>query len=160
MVWAYYDESGEYSRFQEPGTLMNMSVGGCVAPLEKWKSLEAEWKCVLDDAGLPFFHMTDFESWIPPFDFKLPDGSRDKQKHDRLLDRLLEIMLNHIELFGGFAAPSVPHVGPPDKKKAHKTFLAEATHAAVRHAALEASITCVGGSTLCNWTCCTTTPAP
>ena len=65
MVWVYYDESGEYSRFQEPGTLMNMSVGGCIAPLEAWKSFEAEWKQALNDEGLPFFHMTEYKKLAP-----------------------------------------------------------------------------------------------
>src|SRR5215831_12052752 len=136
MVWVYYDESGEYSRFQEPGTLMNMSVGGCIAPLEAWKSFEAEWKQALNDEGLPFFHMTDFENWKPPFNFELQDGSRDKNKHNRILDRLLEIMLNHIEWFVGLAAPSKLHEKMPNKRKAHKDFLSECIEATVRHAAL------------------------
>lgn len=102
VVWAYYDESGEY----EGGKLINMSVGGCVSHLDRWRAFEAEWRAALADEGLNAFHMTDFEAWAPPFDFKLPDGSRDKSRHNRLLSRLLGLMLDHVEGFYGYGAVS------------------------------------------------------
>ena len=141
MVWAYYDESGEYTQHDDPGTLLNMSVGGCIAPLDKWESFDAKWKKALDDEGLSFFHMTDFERWCTPFDFKLPNGSRDQKRHNRILNTLLDIMLDHIEWFGGFAATTVllGRPGEPGKSKSivHGRWLAECIGSAVRHAAVE-----------------------
>jgi hypothetical protein len=100
MVCVYYDESGEYGA---TGELLNMSMGGCVAPLEKWESFGESWRAALSAEGLDYFHMTEFEAWRPPFDFKLPDGNRDKEKHNRLLNSLLDLMVDHVEHFAGFA---------------------------------------------------------
>jgi hypothetical protein len=149
MVWAYYDESGEYTKHEDRGTLLNMSVGGCVAPLEKWESFNAAWKAALDAEGLEYFHMVDFERWCGPFDFKLPDGRRDQERHNRILNALLDIMLGHVEWFGGFAATTVllGRPGAPDeattgrrsksKRVVHGRWLTECIGSAVRHAALE-----------------------
>jgi len=79
VIWAYYDESGEYYR---AGNLINMTMGGCIGPLDRWRDFDKAWKGALDDEGLSCFHMTDFDAWKPPFDFKLADGSRDKEKHN------------------------------------------------------------------------------
>lgn len=103
MVWAYYDESGEYDA---AGNLVNMSVGGCVSRRENWRRLDAAWSMVLSGEGLSSFHMTDFEAWAPPFDFKLENGDRDKERHNRLLNTLLSLMLDHVDGFYGYAAVS------------------------------------------------------
>lgn len=42
MVWVYYDESGEYD---SGGTLLNMSVAGCVAPLVSARSDPCSGDC-------------------------------------------------------------------------------------------------------------------
>jgi hypothetical protein len=119
-VWVQYDESGEYDA---NGNLLNMTVGGCVTRLDRWRQFDGEWTQALLDEGMPpsasgkpCFHMTDFEAWQPPFDFKLPDGSRDKAKHNRLLNALLDIMLKHIEGFHGYGAYS-DEVGHPFRAK-------------------------------------------
>jgi hypothetical protein len=97
-VWCYYDESGEHDA---QGNLVKMAIGGCVSRLDKWSTLEREWQAALAEEGLAFFHMTDFEKWRPPFDFRKPNGNRDRQRHDRLLNKLLDIMCNQIEAFHG-----------------------------------------------------------
>src|SRR6266566_1768654 len=60
MIWGYYDESGEYDA---AGNLVNMTVGGCFAPLDKWRDFEPQWNEALAREGLNAFHMTDFEAW-------------------------------------------------------------------------------------------------
>ena len=103
MVWAYYDESGEYDA---AGNLVNMSIGGCISRRDSWEKLDASWRKVLSDEGLSSFHMTDFEAWKPPFDFTLEGGARDKERHNRLLNALLALMLDHVDGFYAYAAVS------------------------------------------------------
>jgi hypothetical protein len=76
-----------------------------VAPLEKWKLFEPKCRLILAREGLESFHMADFEAWRPPFDFKLENGDRDKEKHNRLLNDLLDVMLEHIE--GLYGSPAI-----------------------------------------------------
>jgi hypothetical protein len=139
-VWMKYDESGEYDA---QGNLLNMTLGGCVTTLEKWQALDLEWKQILDSelSHVPedqrCFHMTDFEAWVPPFDFKLPNGERDKEKHNRILNRLLDAMLRHIEGFHGFGAvsqfdPSV-NFGP----MTHHKLMNDCINGAVKYAVLD-----------------------
>lgn len=137
MIWGYYDESGEYEKDPITGQqrLARMSIGGCMSTKGKWALLDTDWKLVLDQEGLPFFHMTDFEAWRPPFNFTLPNGKRDQIKHNRILAALLEIMVNHIEGFYGFASSSPIS---PDPSKAHRLSLEDCVVGAVSHAVNEA----------------------
>jgi hypothetical protein len=126
MIWGYYDESGEYDA---GGKLLNMTIGACFAPLERWQSFDAEWLKALEDEGLTYFHMTDFEAWKPPFDFKVSDGSRDKAKHNRLLNSLLEIMLRHIDGLYGFGAVSM--FDPDMPPQTHKNLMEDCIGGAI-----------------------------
>lgn len=128
MVWGYYDESGEYDA---AGNLVNMTVGGCFSSLDKWREFEPQWKEALAREGLTAFHMTDFEAWRPPFDLKLADGSRDDEKHKRLLVSLLEIMLRYTEGLYGFGA-LVPPIN--DRGRAHNLLLEDCIVGAISHA--------------------------
>lgn len=130
MTWAYYDESGEYDR---QGNLLRMTVGGCMAPLVKWESFETAWKDALMREGLEAFHMTDFEAWKGPFDFKLPDGSRDKERHNHLLNSLLDIMLEYIEVFYGYSSAHPPK----EIKRQHGSLMEDCVIGAVSHAVHE-----------------------
>jgi hypothetical protein len=130
VIWGYYDESGEY----DGGNLLNMTIGGCFSSLGRWQVFDTEWKKVLDDEGLSFFHMTEFEAYRPPFDFVLPDGNRDKERHNRLLNSLLDIMLRHVEGFYGFGAVSM--FDPASPKQTHKNLMDDCVLGAVKHAVL------------------------
>ena len=126
MVTAYYDESGEYT----DGKLTNMSIGACVARSDRWIGFDTAWNAALAAEGLTCFHMTDFEAWKPPFDFVLPSGERDKEKHNRLLNALLDLMVDHVEWFMGFSAGSRIQ----DQKRAHFLTMESCVIAAVTHA--------------------------
>lgn len=128
MVSAYYDESGQYA----DGKLVNMSIGCCVASSAKWKDFDALWRQALADEGIAdkTFHMTDFEAWKPPFDFTLPNGERDKDKHNRLLNALLDLMVDRIEWFMGFTAGSQIQ----DQARAHFLAMESCVIAGVTHA--------------------------
>lgn len=128
-VYVYYDESGEYE--QGTGSLLNMSMGACVAPLNRWTDFGNAWNSALASEGLTSFHMTDFEAWKAPFDFKTTDGGRDKEKHNRLLNALLDLMVGHVEHFAGFASGNLIS---PDRTRAHELALEDCVLAAVTHA--------------------------
>jgi hypothetical protein len=131
-IWGYYDESGEYDH---SGTLLNMTIGGVFAPLEQWRSFDVRWRATLASEGLDWFHMTEFEKWKPPFDFKHSDGSRDKLKHERLLNALLDIMLDHIDGFYGFGAVSMFDPGSPALN--HANLMEDCVAAAIKNAVLD-----------------------
>jgi hypothetical protein len=137
IMWGYHEESGEYDA---TGRLLNMTLGGCWSPADKWLAFDMAWAKVLRDEGLAWFHMTDFEAWEPPFDFTLPDGSRDKERHNRILNSLLGIMLDHIEGFYAFGATLMfdPDAPVPPPKKAHFAQMEDCVCGAIKHAVLEA----------------------
>ncbi|MBV9862079.1 MAG: hypothetical protein JO267_08010 [Alphaproteobacteria bacterium] len=128
MIWAYYDESGEYDG---DGRLLNMSIGGCVSRIEKWDSFKSAWEGALQRDGLQRFHMTDFEAWIPPYDFKCGDGSRDNARHNNILNSLLNMLLDHVEVFCAFSAGNQIS---GDSKKAHQYAIEDCTSSAISHA--------------------------
>jgi hypothetical protein len=130
MAWIYYDESGEYDA---KGNLINLTVGGCVSSLEKWRAFANDWNVILDREGLEFFHMADFEAWRSPFDFKLENGERDKAKHNRVLNDLLDTMLQYIEGLYGFVGNSILK----QSDNAHKTMLEDSIGGAIKNAVLD-----------------------
>jgi Protein of unknown function (DUF3800) len=117
MIWAYYDESGEYD---SSGKLLNMTIGGCISTADKWKVFDGGWRKMLETEGLPFFHMTDFQAWKPPFDFVLADGKRDKEKHNRVMNTVLALMLDNIEGLYGYGAVSMYQ---HDRHVTHRTTM-------------------------------------
>ncbi|MDR4470391.1 MAG: hypothetical protein MRJ68_19195 [Nitrospira sp.] len=54
-----------------------VTVAGCVAPINRWKTFESKWQKLLDKERLLFFHMTDFESYQGPY----RGWSRKQHKH-------------------------------------------------------------------------------
>lgn len=131
-MWGYYDESGEYDG---SGNLLNMTIGGCFASLDRWQAFDAAWLAALTDHGLTYFHMTDFEAWKPPFDFTLADGGQDQTKHNRLLNTLLDIMLEHIDGFYGFGAVSM--FDPVVPALTHKNLMEDCVGGAIKNAVLD-----------------------
>lgn len=126
MIYAYLDESGEY----ENRKLVNMSIGCCVASLENWGKFETCLAEAMAVAGLRDceFHMSDFEAWRAPFNFLLPSGARDHDRHKRLMNAILESMLGNIERFAGF---TVFGFVSPDSGVAHAKSIEECINSAV-----------------------------
>jgi hypothetical protein len=106
MTWVYFDESGEHER--GTGRLRRLVLGGCVASYDAWRHFEDDWRQVLADFGIASFHMTDFEGWKEPFDFRLANGERDWVRHRALLDRVLSAIETHAEELIGFRAEPDP----------------------------------------------------
>src|SRR5262249_15461916 len=92
MLWAYFDESGEHDK--ETGHLTQLTVGGWIAPCEAWKAFDRAWKGALERAEIPMFHMADFERYEGDFS---EDKGWTKEKHERLLNELLDIIGAHLK---------------------------------------------------------------
>ena len=63
-----------------------------------------------------------------------PNGRRDNDKHKRILSNLLDVMLENVECFFGFASL----VRPIERDRAHKEYLEECIVNAIAHATMEA----------------------
>ena len=60
-VWGYFDASGTQENLDRLGRPSPaVSVSGYLATPKQWKQFDKEWKIVLDYAGIPFFHLTEF----------------------------------------------------------------------------------------------------
>jgi hypothetical protein len=124
MLWLYLDESGEHNA---DGTLRRLTFGGGVAPFEAWAALALDWAAILESFNISMFHMTDFERWKPPFDFLLPNGERDHEKHNRLLSMLLDTMLKYVPAFWGVVDQPFNEDGGRRFQDHYQSNLAKAT---------------------------------
>lgn len=61
MFIAYFDESGN------PSDKDVVSLAALVAPERKWTAFEASWKKILRRYKVPYFHLTQYMSRIPPY---------------------------------------------------------------------------------------------
>lgn len=121
MLWHYLDESGEHAK---DGKLTRLTLGGCVATVDAWKDFCLPWQDMLDEYGIPMFHMSDFQAWKPPFDFLALDGKRDWDKHRALMNRALDLIIEHASQILGFV--SDPEAGKPAFDNAYESNLAKA----------------------------------
>ncbi len=106
MLWGYFDESGE----AEPATghLANLTIGGCFAPFGVWQTVSAEWKRLLIAEDVSMFHAADFEHYRGEFEWLLPDGKRDVERHQRFLNGLLDVICGHLRHYVAFGNVPVP----------------------------------------------------
>jgi hypothetical protein len=107
MLWAYFDESGEY---QSDGTLRRLTLGGCIASFENWQSFNQKWRAALDDEGVDVFRMVDFENREGEF----PRCDWGEPRRRKLLGNLLGIINQHVPIFVGFANFPIKF---PDKRR-------------------------------------------
>jgi hypothetical protein len=60
-IEVYADETGPNSEAGViKGKLEWAGVGGCMATVDQWAEFNVKWRKVLDDAGVPFFHFSEF----------------------------------------------------------------------------------------------------
>lgn len=90
MFTAYFDESGTHSN--SPVTV----VAGYIATNEQWSEFEREWKEVMQNAGIPFFHMSKFESRQGEY------KNWNSDKRIRIQERLIGIIKRRVRI--GFAS--------------------------------------------------------
>lgn len=128
MLWHYLDESGEHG---EGGKLARLTVAGGIADADAWNAFNAQWHTMLNEFGVPEFHMAKFEAWQRPFEFKLPNGKRDSDKHNRLLNTALDLIIKYVAEIVGFVAE--PGAGKPSFDDAYEANIAKA----VKEAAID-----------------------
>ena len=63
-----------------------MSVAGYVWPFEKWKLFQRQWRRMLRDNDLKFFHMTDFETFNGVY------KGWTRRRHDSVIKRVIRII--------------------------------------------------------------------
>lgn len=68
-VWGYFDASGTHDNLDRSGKPSPaVSVAGYLATPLQWQRFDNRWREILGDAGVPYFHATDFVARVPPFD--------------------------------------------------------------------------------------------
>lgn len=99
MLSVYFDESFNQRTSKEPNLPLVYTVAGYLSSVQQWKAFQREWSKALKSVGIPYFHMTDFES---RFGF-YKDWSNEKRIH--FLQLLHKII--HKYVLKGFAASIV-----------------------------------------------------
>jgi hypothetical protein len=67
-LWGYFDASGTQKNPDGLGRYSPaVSVSGYLATPKQWSNFQKEWKIVLDYAGIPYFHMTDFVARVKEY---------------------------------------------------------------------------------------------
>ena len=96
MIEYYFDES--YQVDQPTGHAVRLTMGGCIAPAERWRQFSEKWKTAINQFGLDMFHMADFEADKQDF-----AGWKNDRPNDRvvLLNRLLDLMAEYVEGYVG-----------------------------------------------------------
>jgi hypothetical protein len=101
MLWAYFDESGWHPN---GGALAKLTVGGCIASFETWEALSLNWASAIENMGIPYFHMTDFEARQRPYENWTREGEETVDVYKRCAhDVLLELGLYEDEFAIVFA---------------------------------------------------------
>lgn len=95
-LWAYFDESGD------PSEDIPLAVAGCVATCEAWREFESDWLRVLKDHGVSWFHAVDLEHARGEF----AAWGGDRQRRERLLDALIQVVSRHTLLPVGCLVPT------------------------------------------------------
>jgi hypothetical protein len=88
MFQAYYDASGQESHGL-------VSVAGWLSTARRWADFQPKWNGALNEARIPYFHMSALKSGRGPF----AELSRDKQRRDQLIETLATIVRETV-LFG------------------------------------------------------------
>jgi len=86
MFKAYFDESGTHR-----GSA-SVAVAGYVSTVDQWERFEQEWRGVLDDFCLEFFHMTDYENRQGPY------KDMDDFRRKRLIERFSIVIKRRVRV--------------------------------------------------------------
>jgi len=67
-VWGFFDASGTQKNLDGLGRYSSsVAVSGYLATPKQWSKFEKEWQIVLDYAGIPQFHMTEFVARVKEY---------------------------------------------------------------------------------------------
>jgi hypothetical protein len=100
MLQAYFDESGHHATGPQQ-SLMQLTVGGCIASNEQWDAFKLEWQEFLDRHSIRSFHRNLYAN---------------RELHKVILDDASQIVLKH-EICGYGFTIFVPKEHRPKKPK-------------------------------------------
>ena len=83
LYTVYFDESGTHDDSEAA------VVAGFVSNATKWEAFSQNWQQVLNESGLDYFHMSEFENRRGDF-----DGWTEERKRE-LLGKLLPVIHEH-----------------------------------------------------------------
>ena len=92
MFEGYFDESGSFE--EEPNIFC---ISGYFMPTDAARQMDAEWRKVLGEHGLPFFHMVDCAHGSPPYYSKMT-----KEERIEIQSKLIGLIKKHTVI--GFSA--------------------------------------------------------
>lgn len=93
-VWGYYDASGAHDNPDGQGNRSPaVSVAGYLATPNQWQQFDKRWRGVLDEAGAPYFHATEFVARVGPY-----KGWPEEKRHKFSKD-LVEVISGNV-LYG------------------------------------------------------------
>lgn len=101
MLYGYCDESGEHASRKEGGSLIKMSLGACLAPLEMWRDFERQWADALAAENVDCFHAKDFWPRKASLNSKSVYYKWDDDRKDKFIYSLLDTMKNHVPYLCG-----------------------------------------------------------
>lgn len=90
-LWGYFDASGTQKNPDGQGRYSPaVAVSGYLATPKQWSNFQKEWKIVLDIAGIPYFHMTDFVARVKEY------KGWTQEKRDEIYQALLAVIQRNV----------------------------------------------------------------
>jgi hypothetical protein len=121
MLQGFFDESGQHAIVD--GRLIQLTLGGCIAPVEAWASFEKDWAMLLQSIARDWFHTKDFAR---------------AEIHKATLDEAAKIMTsNGLSCYGSTIFIPGEHL-PADPKRALQKYYEDAAVDMIWYAARHA----------------------
>ena len=121
--WVYLDETAHTEIVQGRERFRDMIVGGCRASEAQWRAFSIAWRKALDEEGVATFHGKNFFSYNDEFRW-YRNGAKDEERHARFRDKLVQIILDHVEEIVGYCNAAEDVARPV--REAYKKSIANA----------------------------------
>jgi hypothetical protein len=72
-----------------------ITVAGCLASIDKWNCFHSEWQELLNEEGLQFFHMTDFEAYQGSY------KGWNRERHNNCFGKLSDVIVRRTDFAFG-----------------------------------------------------------
>jgi hypothetical protein len=97
-VWGYFDASGTHDNLDSQSRPSpSVSVAGYLATPKQWLQFDRDWKAILDGAGVPYFHATEFVARIGVY------KGWSEEKRDKFIKDLIQAIYNNVTYGVGMA---------------------------------------------------------
>lgn len=90
-LWGYFDASGTQKNPDGQGRYSPaVAVSGYIATPKQWSNFQKEWEIVMDIAGIPYFHMTDFVARVKEY------KGWTQEKRDQIIQALIAVIQRNV----------------------------------------------------------------